>query len=319
MPAPSDSSKILVIKLGALGDFIQALGPIKAIRAHHPRAHITLLTTPPFVDLAVQSPYFDAVRVDTRPRWNNLRGWFRLRKWLIAQGFSRIYDLQNNDRTSFYLRLFPARSRPEWVGAAPGASHRNAAPGRTAGQALDGHVQTLALAGISDVRADTLEWMEADLKNFPFHTPYILLVPGASPAHPAKRWPAKHYAALAKKLDEIGYCVLVIGGNNENDAAASIRTRCPRAVDLTGQTSLTQIAVLARGAAGAVGNDTGPMHLIAATGCSCLSLFSGLGNPLKHGPKGKNIKILQKSALADLTVEEVQTAFSDVLNQKAAS
>ena len=51
--------KILVIKLGALGDFIQATGPFKAIRQHHRGAHITLLTTPPFVSLASDSSWFD--------------------------------------------------------------------------------------------------------------------------------------------------------------------------------------------------------------------------------------------------------------------
>ncbi|MEC7538546.1 MAG: ADP-heptose--LPS heptosyltransferase, partial [Pseudomonadota bacterium] len=40
---------VLVIKLGALGDFVQALGPFSAIRAHHADQRIALLTTPPFV------------------------------------------------------------------------------------------------------------------------------------------------------------------------------------------------------------------------------------------------------------------------------
>jgi hypothetical protein len=44
----SATARILVIKLSALGDFIQATGPMKAIRTHHPDARITLLTTAPF-------------------------------------------------------------------------------------------------------------------------------------------------------------------------------------------------------------------------------------------------------------------------------
>ena len=52
---------ILVIKLAALGDFVQALGPCAAIRQHHKDARITLLTTAPFEDLARQSGYFDEV------------------------------------------------------------------------------------------------------------------------------------------------------------------------------------------------------------------------------------------------------------------
>jgi len=51
--------RILVIKLGALGDFVQALGPFAAIRAHHPAADIVLLTTRPYADLGRASGYFD--------------------------------------------------------------------------------------------------------------------------------------------------------------------------------------------------------------------------------------------------------------------
>ena len=52
---------VLVIKLGALGDFVQALGPFNAIRKHHASRQIVLLTTPPFVSLAEASGYFDDI------------------------------------------------------------------------------------------------------------------------------------------------------------------------------------------------------------------------------------------------------------------
>src|SRR5205085_8216271 len=55
---------ILVIRLSALGDFIQALGPFAAIRRHHAEDSITLLTTRPFAALAQELGYFDAVLVD---------------------------------------------------------------------------------------------------------------------------------------------------------------------------------------------------------------------------------------------------------------
>ena len=45
-------AKVLVIKLGALGDFVQALAAMAHIRAAHPKARITLLTTPEFEGLA---------------------------------------------------------------------------------------------------------------------------------------------------------------------------------------------------------------------------------------------------------------------------
>ncbi len=62
-------SQILVIKLGALGDFVQALGPMRAIRDHHPDSEITLLTTAPFEDLAWASKTIDQIWIDKRPRF----------------------------------------------------------------------------------------------------------------------------------------------------------------------------------------------------------------------------------------------------------
>ncbi len=61
--------KILVIRLGALGDFVLSFGPFAAIRAQHPEAHITLLTTAPFARLGRLSPWFDAVVIDPRAPW----------------------------------------------------------------------------------------------------------------------------------------------------------------------------------------------------------------------------------------------------------
>lgn len=63
---------ILVIKLGALGDFIQALGPMAAIRRAHPKAEITLLTTKMFETLGEQCGYFDTIWRDPRPQWYEL-------------------------------------------------------------------------------------------------------------------------------------------------------------------------------------------------------------------------------------------------------
>ena len=69
--------KILVIKLSALGDFVLALAAMKKIREAHKKAHITLLTTPPFEALAKSCPYFNAVEVDGKPE--SFGGWMELR------------------------------------------------------------------------------------------------------------------------------------------------------------------------------------------------------------------------------------------------
>ena len=302
-------ARILVIKLGALGDFIQALGPMAAIRRHHPDAHITLMTTRLFEKFARECGYFNDVYIDEKPGIFNIGGWLNLAGFLNKGRFDRVYDLQNNDRTGIYFRLLKFSRRPEWVGIAKGASHRNADPARSAGHALDGHVQTLGLAGVKDITIDTLEWMQGNISSFALRKPYVLLVPGSAPERPEKRWPADHYARLAQILVQWGYQPVLIGGPAEIDSIEKITRLCPESLSLAGLTSLQQIAELARGAAAAIGNDTGPIHLVAATGCPCLVFFSKASNPEKHVPKGESVTILLKPDLQNLAPEKVLESF----------
>lgn len=294
-----DPQKILVIKLGALGDFIQALGPMAAIRKHHPTAHITLLTSKAYASFGEQCGYFDAIAIDPKPKWHQLRLWLSLKRQLNAARYSRVYDLQNNDRSNWYFKMFSPK--PEWVGTAKGSSHRNAAPERTAGHAFEGHKQTLALAGIQDVEIDRLFWMDSDLGAFrDLKCPYCLLVPGCAPSRPEKRWPKEYYAELAGMLLSQGLQPVLIGAQDEAEINQFIANQNHKIYNLTGMTSLQDIAVLARNAHCAIGNDTGPIHLIAATGCPTVALFSGSSHAVKHAPQGAQVQILQQQELKDL-------------------
>jgi ADP-heptose:LPS heptosyltransferase len=312
----SPKYNILVIKLGALGDFIQALGPMAAIREAHKDAHITLLTTAPFESFARKSNYFDDICIDKKPKKLDISGWLNLRKYLINGHFSRVYDLQNNDRTSLYLCLFPRNARPEWVGAARGASHQNKSPERTKGTAFMGHKQTLALAGIDNVIVDDMSWIKEDLSAFDLKPPFLLMVPGCSPQHPQKRWPAEHFAKIAKALIYKGYQIVVLGTEAEKEITQSIKNACPEILDLTGKTSLFQIVTLAHKAYAAIGNDTGPMHMIGPTNCPSIALFSSHGDPNKHAPNGNNVYTLQQDDLKELLPQRVLDQF-EIIESKA--
>jgi ADP-heptose:LPS heptosyltransferase len=298
------SKKILVIKTGALGDFIQALGPMRAIRKYHPDANITLLTTEPFAGFGKACGYFDDIWLDPRPGWNNPAAWLAWRRKLIGGDFTRVYDLQNNDRTELYLHLM-GRRRVEWVGAARGASHRNPSKTRSAGQAFDGHIETLGLVGINDIKIDPMDWVAGDVSRFNLRKPYILLVPGCAPAHPEKRWPAEKYGTLAQVTDSWGFQPVIIGTAADSASADMICRLWPNSVNLTGETALLDIVLLARQASAAFGNDTGPMHMIAATGCPVWVFFSRKTNPIRHAPKG-NVHIIRKDNLNELDIGEVK-------------
>ncbi len=300
--------RILVIKLGALGDMVQAMGPFQAIRRHHAYAHVALLTTAPFVDFARATGWFDDVWVDARPRGLDLGGWLDLRRRLRGGGFRRIYDLQTSDRSGAYFRLLLPGRRPEWSGIASGCSHPHANPHRDAMHTLERQAEQLAQAGIATVPAPDLGWAEADVGRFGLAAPYVLLVPGGAAHRPAKRWPADRYRTLAKRLLAAGVTPVLIGGSGERPLTALIALGLDGVRDLAGDTGLLDLAVLARGAAAAIGNDTGPMHVAAAAGCPTVVLYSAESDPALCAQRGSDIVILRRDSLADLPVEAVLAA-----------
>ncbi|WP_149535581.1 glycosyltransferase family 9 protein [Siccirubricoccus phaeus] len=298
-------TRILVIKLAALGDVVQAFGPFAAIRAHHPGAEITLLTTPPYAALLRGSPWFDRIWADGRPAWSNLPAVLRLARRLRGAGFARVYDLQTSSRSSRY-RWFVGR-QAEWSGIAGGASHPHANPARDAMHTVERQREQLEMAGIRDFPAPDLEWLQADLSGFALPARFCLLVPGASPLRPGKRWPAAQFGALAAGLE---LPAVIIGAAAEAPLAATIRQAAPGAIDLTGRTSFAAIGALARRAEFAVGNDTGPSHLIAAAGCPTLTLFGPDSDPALCAPRGRAVAVLRHAPLAGLDVVAVRQALA---------
>ena len=304
-------SPILVIKHGALGDLIQAFGPFAAIRPQHGGARIDLLTTPAFSPLMRRAPWFDRVLADPRPPAWNLVAALRLARTLAQESYARVYDLQTSARSSrlfHLLRLFG--SRPEWSGVARGSSHRHAHPDRDRMHTLERQRDQLVSAGIATFPPPDLGWLDADLGRFALPPRFALLVPGASPHRPKKRWPAEHFGLLSSALVAKGIVPVIVGTAAEAALAARLRQACPAALDLTGQTSLFELAGLARRALFAVGNDTGPMHLVAALGRPALVLFSAASDPALCAPRGPFVRILRTADLRDLAPRSVLDALS---------
>ena len=301
--------RILVIKLGALGDFILAMGPFRAIRDHHAAAHITLLTTPPYAELGRACGYFDEVLPIGRPAARDLFGLWRLFRALRAGRYDRVYDLQTSTRSSLYRRFIPGA---EWSGIARGCSHPHANPNRSFLHTLDRQAEQLAMAGIDAVPPPDLSWSQADISPFNLQeSRYALLVPGGSAHRQEKRWPVAHYATLAVWLMERGVRPLILGSGDEQALAEIIEAQCPEALSLVDRTNFQEIIALARHARLAIGNDTGPMHLIAVCRRPCLVLFSGASIPSLCAPRGENVTILQRDSLASLSVNEV-TSRTDI-------
>lgn len=298
------SENILIIKHGALGDIVLASGHIKAIRAHHPDAHIICLTGKAYVKLLSSCPFIDEVWQDDKPKLWNLSRWWRLRRLLRSRTFMRVYDLQTSSRSTLYW-WFLHCPRPEWSGIGRFVSHAQKGQARHGMHTTERLNEQLRIAGIDTDGKPDITWLFASTDSFHLPKRFALIVPGGAPHRPEKRWPAVHYSALCHRLLIHGITPVLIGTDAERTVIQEIAATAPDVIDLCGQTSIAQLASLARNALWAVGNDTGPMHVIGAADCPSAVLFSHASSPAKSAPNGAAVTCLQNDDLAALFPDTV--------------
>ncbi|OYZ00407.1 MAG: lipopolysaccharide heptosyltransferase II [Polaromonas sp. 28-63-22] len=121
---------------------------------------------------------------------------------------------------------------------------------------------------------------------------YYVFAPGAEYG-PAKRWPARHFAELAARLDAP---VVLLGSGKEaalcDDIATPVNTaRAGQCHNLAGKTSLAQALSLIAGSKATISNDSGLMHVAAALGVPQVAIF-GSSSPLHTPPLSDKAVVL---------------------------
>lgn len=294
--------KILVIKLSALGDIVQAEGAMHDIRLHHPHAEITVMTTPPYRRLMERCPWVDRIFIDPRAsRWR-LDCMFALRRRLRGEGFHLVYDLQQVGRTDFYYRWF-LRGTP-WVGGAKGCSVQCRRPQDRS--AAEHFALCLRQAGVPvehTLRCE-ISWMADDVDDIlgraGLNGPFVVLIPGGSAEHPQKRWP--YYRQLAERLMQVGWQIATVPGPGEVELCRETAGQVLLEAD-GGVLDIFRLAGVLRRAALVVGNDTGPTHIAVHLQRPGLALFSDHIPPTFSGIQHGRFLWLQQKDLRDLPVE----------------
>lgn len=309
------SGPILIIKHGALGDFLIGTGVMHALAQHHQDRPLICLTTHPFVPMAEKMGLFSDVWVDDKRSQKSLAAFSCFRSRVLQAGISRIYDLQETDRTQGYkLSLFPHRI--EWVGKAWGASHR--VPQQALQRPYNRARQILEKIGFSPERAlreglPTVDWMTTKRPS-ELNKPYACLVPGCSPQRPEKRWPLENFVEIARFMAAQAITPVIIGGPSEKELGLHIKTKVPAAIDLTGKTSFEELAAIFRGACLTLGNDTGPIHLSAIAKCPTFITFDKrTGDPKKHLPPFDHVSSLIVPNFIALTAKMVEKAIGPTM------
>ena len=140
--------------------------------------------------------------------------------------------------------------------------------------------------------------------------PFVVIHPWAS--HPKKQWPPECLVALIQEIHGRYRLPAVIVGRPDIAAPSfdAVIQECSGA-DLTGELTLPQLAALLKRAAVLVSGDSGPVHLAASVGCHVIALFGtkeAAAGPVRWGPWGSGHKVIWKSSMDAITVDEVLEA-----------
>ena len=303
-------SNILIIKHGSLGDIAQACGAIQDIYENHLDDQIHLLTTRPYYELFKKNPYISNVILDRRLSRLNLIYLYSLMKKIKGYSFSKVFDLQNSSRTSFYKKiLFPKANKDIW------SSTETTLPSGTTkrdfdkASVLERFNYQLKSSGIetSYTTKPNFSWCVTDIsqiKSYYDLDNYIVLFPFCSPHLTQKKWPYfNDLIKLINKKFENQFKIIVAPGPNEIKDAKNINSLCVlddgRALDIS------QLASLIKDSAFVIANDTGPAHIAAHIDAKGLALFGQHTTPYKVSIERENFKALQVSDLSKLSANKV--------------
>lgn len=334
--------RVLVVRLGAIGDVTNALVFATALKAAHPGVHLAWVIHPLARPVVQGHPAID--RVHVWPKGDGLSGFRRLTRELRAERYDLAIDLQRIQKSSLLARFSGA---PRVLGydrqrAKEGSwlwTNERIPPGHPRTHMLDQYLEFVAHLGLDPNDAQRVlpidpeaeAWADGfvHLQGAP---PFIVHV-GATKA--PNRWQPERYGHLIRRLQDGGIRPICLtggpGDREDADRAMGVLAGGIGAVpdgfrDMVGTTSLPQLIALFRRATGFVGCDTGPMHLAAAAGTRVFALF-GPADPLRTGPFGSGHVVLRatpagedrglplpEAGMADLTVDMVAHAILNAVD-----
>ncbi len=303
-------SNILIIKHGSLGDIAQASGAIQDISENHRNDQIYLLTTKPYFELFKKNPFIHDVVLDKRlPRYNLIYLYFLMRE-IKKYKFSKVFDLQNSSRTSFYKNiLLPKANHEVWSSSAttlPKEDDKSEFDKNSVLERFNHQLKTSGLKTVNTLRPN-FSWASSDIDEIKRKydlKKYILLFPFCSPHLSIKKWP--YYNDLIKliinKFGEEFKVITAPGPKEINDAK---KINAVSILDNKKALDISQLTKLIQDSSFIVANDTGPAHIAAHVGARGLTLFGKHTTAYKVSIERENFKPIEVSDLNNLSAEKV--------------
>lgn len=284
----SRPARFLILRGGAIGDFILTLPALQALRDRWPDAYIELVGYPHIANLALAAGLVD--HVESLDRADAAR----LFTWRPTFSEEQAEHLRSFDLVISYLHD-PDGVVKANLKAAGVKQVIYGSPLVEEGHAIDHLLKPLETLAIYGEKPAPRLALKAEEKGREWLTArglsgdVVAIHPGSG--SPKKNWPAENFIKLTEQLRESGQMYLMIFGEADGAVAELIRRRMHGVVELSGCT-LVELASVLSACRAFVGNDSGITHIAAALGLRTIALF-GPSNPDRWGPRGEHVSVIK--------------------------
>jgi heptosyltransferase II len=307
--------KILIVRLDRIGDVLLSTPVIKAVRDAYPESHIAFMVRPYARDIVEGNPYLNEVIIyDKAGKEKGLIGNLRFIFGLRKRNFDLVLILHPTART--HLVTFLARI-PERVGydrkwgilltkRIPHTKHLGLR------HEIDYTLDVLRYIGVRaqekkllvPIRPESEERARGIFSRYGVKDSDIVITVNPSASCVSKRWSAERFAKVCDALaKDRGARVIIISGAKDKsfgDRVAGSMTE--RNINLSGQTSVSDVASILKRSRLFISNDSGPVHIACAVETPVIAIFGrndrGL-SPERWGPTGGRDTVLHKDVGCD--------------------
>ena len=287
--------KILIIKIGALGDLIMSTPIIKRLQEHYSNKEIWLLTSSIYEELFAN---WEGISIKTIER-GSMIDTISIIGWIRKSNFSILYDLQSNDRTAIISALsgvaFRAGNHPRFpYHINPGSIYRGQCH---AFERLNKILEKAKikpavplpyLPGNKEIKKKISNWINS---NNLTSKKFVIIHAGSSEQHIKKRW--GYFSELAKSLCEKNLGIIWVG--SDDDRGINKQLSNSFGINATNKFSVLELIELGKHAIFAVTNDSAPMHILSCSGIPIYALF-GPTNPKRTHALGQSNRVISLSS-----------------------